>query len=391
MCVALRFYLFRFSKPNICINYIMNTKQNLPHIKLFMIILLMVTAQMAWAQAKKAGSAKTKKSTVGTSGKEKQIWMLTYFRQRYPTRIEINAKGETVEIPLPDPMLIAQLHIALSTDGRHWTPLNDNKPIWEQFMRDQFIHRGADGLWRLIATGGGGSAEEHKNLGPTCLYATSKDFIHWEKDQYLHLMSGVRNDTGALVRNIWAPEFYYDDATKEYTLFWSSTYEDTGWKKSRLWYCKTTDWKTFTTAKVLFAPPYSVIDGTLTKHKDTYYLFHKEEEFGVKTGERRAIRLATSKKLEGPYTVYQGPMNKGQLVPTITEGPSVMPDPVKPGWLLLYDYPMADKYGISSSPDLFHWTIEKNIAMPPDARHGSISRITAAEAKALREAYPNAK
>ncbi|RZK98729.1 MAG: 1,4-beta-xylanase, partial [Pedobacter sp.] len=66
--------------------------------------------------------------------------MLTYFRQRYPTRIEINAKGETIEVPLPDPMLIAKLHIALSTDGRHWTALNDNKPVWDQFVRDQFIH-----------------------------------------------------------------------------------------------------------------------------------------------------------------------------------------------------------------------------------------------------------
>jgi hypothetical protein len=35
------------------------------------------------------------------------VWMLTYFRQRYPTRIEINAKGETVEVPLPNPMLVA--------------------------------------------------------------------------------------------------------------------------------------------------------------------------------------------------------------------------------------------------------------------------------------------
>lgn len=370
-----------------------NVNHHLPRINLLLMLLLFVSANTALAQSKQLQKAAAKVNGIKATGNnsEKQIWLLTYFRQRYPTRIEINAKGETVEIPLPDPMLIAQLHIALSTDGRHWTPLNDNKPVWEQFMRDQFIHRGADGTWRLIATGGGGTAEEREKLGPTCMYATSKDFIHWQKEQYLHLMSGVRNDTGALARNIWAPEFYYDETTKEYTLFWSSTYEDAGWKKSRLWYCKTTDWKTFTTAKVLFAPPYSVIDGTIIKHKDNYYLFHKEEEFGVKTGERRAIRLATSKNLEGPYEVYNGPMNKGQLVPTITEGPSVMPDPLKPGWLLLYDYPMADKYGISSSPDLFHWTIEKDITMPADARHGSVSRITAAEAKALRAAYPNTK
>lgn len=328
-------------------------------------------------------------SQVGDNKKE--IWMLTYFRQRYPTRIEINAKGETIEVPLPDPMLIAKLHIALSTDGRHWTALNDNKPVWDQFVRDQFIHRGSDGLWRLIATGGSNDAESRKKYGPSCTFATSKDLIHWKFEESLYLMKDVKDESGKLVNNIWAPEFFYDEAEKEYTLFWSSTYEDTGWKKSRLWYSKTKDWKTFTTAKVLFSPPYSVIDGTLIKENNTYYLFHKEEEFGVKTGERRGIRVATSKSIEGPYQIFNGPLNKGQIAPTITEGPSVMKDPLKKGWLLLYDYPMADKYGISTSKDLMNWKIEENISIPPDARHGSVSKITAAEAEALKIAYPSAK
>lgn len=341
-----------------------------------LLLLSLIAAKPAQSQ-----SEKTKKKT----------WVLTYFRQRYPTRIEINGKGETVEVPLPNPMQVEQLHMALSTDGRHWTPLNDNKPIWSQFMRDQYIHRGADGLWRLIATGGGASAEDRKKYGPTCTFATSKDLINWEFNQRIHLMKDVRNESGQLARNIWAPEFFYDEASKEYTIFWSSSYEDAGWKKSQLWYCKTRDWKEFTTAKVLFAAPYSVIDGTLIKDKDTYYLFHKEEEFGQQTGERRGIRLATSKTLEGPYEIHQGPLNKGQIAPTITEGPSVMKDPIKAGWLLLYDYPMVDKYGISSSSDLFNWKIETEISMPEDARHGSVSEITEKEARILLKAYPSNK
>ncbi|MFD0793622.1 glycoside hydrolase family 43 protein [Mucilaginibacter litoreus] len=350
--------------------------------KIVTLILIITCFHTSFAQTSGINQAIDKNGT--------QIWMLTYFRQRYPTRIEIDPQGKTVEVPLPNPMLNARLHIALSTDGRHWTSLNNNKPIWDQQMRDQFIHRGTDGLWRLIATGGGGSKEDRQKYGPTCLYATSTDLVHWKAESYLHLMKDIRDENSNMVRNIWAPEFYYDEATKEYTLFWSSTFEDAGWKKSRLWYCKTRDWKTFTPAKVLFAPPYSVIDGTLLKHEGTYYLFHKEEMFGAQTGERRAIRLATSKNLEGPYKVYEGPLNNGQIVPAITEGPSIMPDPVNPkGWLLLYDYPMADKYGISSSPDLMHWTIENNISLPPDARHGSVSQITKQEAQSLLKAFPN--
>jgi hypothetical protein len=318
--------------------------------------------------------------------KGKKVWMLTYFRQRYPTRIEVDAKGNTVEVPLPDPMLIAKLHIALSTDGRHWTALNDNKPVWEQRVRDPYVRRGPDGLWRILSTGGGGSNDREK-VGPGCLYITSKDLIHWQVERPLPLMKDVRNESGAFAGNIWAPEWFYDDQTEAYILFWSSSFKDAGWKESRLWYCKTRDWKTFTPAKQLFAPPYSVIDGTLLKHKGTYYLFHKEEEFGAKTGERRAIRVATSKRLEGPYTIVKGHMNKGQIVPVITEGPTVMTDPLKRGWLLLYDYCMTNRFGVSYSPDLIHWTVEENVSFPSDARHGCVSELTAEEANKLIEAY----
>jgi beta-xylosidase len=64
--------------------------------------------------------------------------------------------------------------------------------------------------------------------------------------------------------------------------------------------------KTLTSAKVLFAPPYSAIDGTLLEPNGIYYLFHKKEEFGAKTGERRAIRVATSNSPEGPYKTIEG-------------------------------------------------------------------------------------
>jgi len=355
--------------------------------KFKLLILLLISFTGAVAQIKKESTSED----VGAIEpfkieKGKKVWMLTYFRQRYPTRIEIDAQGNTVEVPLPDPMLIAKLHIALSTDGRHWTPLNDNKPVWEQFMRDPYVRRGPDGLWRILSTGGGGRNDREK-VGPSCLYVTSKDLIHWQVEGSLPLMKDVRNDSGAFAGNIWAPEWFYNDKTKEYILFWSSSFKDAGWKESRLWYCKTRDWKTFTPAKVLFNPPYSVIDGTLLAHKGTYYLFHKEEEFGVKTGERRAMRVATAKNLEGPYSIMEGHLNNGQIVPVITEGPTVMKDPIKPGWLLLYDYPMANGFGASYSPDLIHWAVEEDVSFPSDARHGCVSQLTPEEAKTLMKTY----
>ncbi|GAB3756543.1 glycoside hydrolase family 43 protein [Spirosoma pomorum] len=355
--------------------------------KLALFFTILLGYVSAFAQTSKEPASTNKLATEQFTIKNGEpVWMLTYFRQRYPTRVEIDAKGNVVEIPLSDPMLINKLHIALSTDGRHWIPLNDNKPVWEHHMRDPYVRRGPDGLWRILSTGGGRGLDREK-VGPSCLYVTSKDLIHWQEEGTLPLMKDVRSDSGTLARNIWAPEWFYDDKTGDYVLFWSSSFKDAGWKESRLWYSRTRDWKTFTPAKVLFAPSYSVIDGTLVKQGGTYYLFHKEEEFGAKTGERRAIRVATAKNLEGPYRIIDGHLNQGQIVPVITEGPTIMKDPIKPGWLLLYDYCMTNRFGASYSPDLIHWTVEEDVNFPSEARHGCVSQLTSDEANALLKTY----
>lgn len=341
-------------------------------------------AELSAEDKSQPSSTLSSKNTASTQNS----WLLAYFRQRYEGRVEIDAEGRAHQVPLPDPMKEERLHLAISTDGRHWTPLNDNRPVWSQWLRDPYLGHGADGVWRLLATGGRvASRPGETNLGPACLYATSRDLIQWENVKSLRLMKDVRDPAGRLARNIWAPEWFLDRATGEFVVLWSSSFEDAGWKQSRLWFARTRDWQTFTPAKELFHPPYSVIDGTLLEHDGTYYLFHKEEEFSPKTGERRAIRLAISDRLEGPYRIHEGPLNGGQIVPVITEGPSVMPDPLKPGWLLLYDYCMTNDYGVSSSPDLVRWSIENRVALPPDARHGSVSRLSSAEAALLRSTF----
>jgi len=318
---------------------------------------------------------------------DKGTWVLAYFRQRYEGRVEIDAQGKEHQVPLPDPMAVEQLHLATSQDGRNWTPLNDNKPVWQQRLRDPFVRRAADGMWHLMGTGAGRLRKpEDRDAGPVCLHAVSKDLITWDLAEALPLMKGVKDDEGRSAGNIWAPEWFADPKSGDTILLWSSTFEDTGWKKSRLWYSRTKDWKTFTPAQVLFAPPYSVIDGTLLEKDGKYYLFHKEEEFSRATGERRAIRVATADSVEGPYTIHEGPLNKGQIVPVITEGPGIMPDPQGSGWLLLYDYCMTNRFGLSSSKDLFNWTIEEQVNFPADARHGSAFKVDGEELGKLKAA-----
>ncbi len=299
------------------------------------------------------------------------LYVLAYFRQHYGSRVEVDASGVVGTVELPGEAFESEfLHLAWSRDGRHWSALNNNQPICDQWMRDPFINRGADGLFHLVATGGGGRRN--------CLYGVSPDLLGWEF-RSLPLMESVPQ-----ANNIWAPEWLHDATTGDYLVFWSSSFADAGWKESRLWSCRTRDWREFSAPRVMFAPPYSVIDGSLWKHEATHYLFHKEEEFGAKTGERRAIRLATSDSLDGPWQIHDGPLNGGQIVPVITEGPAILADPQKNGWLLLYDYCMGNDYGISRSDDLVHWESETEVSLPAGARHGSVIAVTEAELARLK-------
>lgn len=305
------------------------------------------------------------------SSSTQSLTILAYFRQHYGTRVEVDAQGRISEVQLEGAAFQSEyLHLAWSRDGRNWSALNDNKPMFDTWMRDPFVGRGADGLFHLVATGGGGKRN--------CLYGVSSDLISWET-RALPLMESV-----AEANNIWAPEWFFDENSGETFVFWSSSFADHGWQESRLWSCRTRDWRTFSAPRVMFEPPYSVIDGSLWKHEKTYYLFHKEEEFGALGGERRAIRLATATALDGPWQIYDGPLNNGQIVPIITEGPAIMPDPQGAGWLLLYDYCMSNDYGLSRSSDLLNWQGETDVSFPDGARHGSVFPVSEAELARLQ-------
>ncbi len=52
---------------------------------------------------------------------------------------------------------------------------------------------------------------------------------------------------------------------------------------------------------------------------------------------------------------------------------------------------MADRFGISSSKDIVKRSIDKDVFLPADARHGSVSRLTKEEAQTLLMRFPGNK
>lgn len=304
-------------------------------------------------------------------------WIFAYFRQLYDGKLDVGPQG-LYTIPLTDEKLSKEtLHLAWSRDGRHWTPLNDNRPTvpfngrtW--WLRDPFVGRGPDGAFHLTATGG----DSPRDL----FYARSPDLIHWEEPISLPVMASVPQ-----ARNVWAPEWVWDAGRAHYLLVWSSSFGEHGWDDSRLWCAHTTDWKTLSAPQVLFDPGYTVIDGTFIQKDATWFLIVKDERFGIPHGEHRFLQVATAPDLMGPYTVQTGPIHDGTA-----EGPAVLDTGKADGpsrWLLLYDRCHANAYAAAESEDLLHWRTVEDVSFPHGARHGSVVRVTEDELAALRQAF----
>ncbi|MGA2408126.1 MAG: hypothetical protein ABSF81_15435 [Bacteroidales bacterium] len=88
------------------------------------------------------------------------------------------------------------MYLALSTDGYQWEQLNNGQPVLiphvgsQNLMRDPSIHKGADGIYRVVWTTG------------------------WAgKD----IAAGVDS-----IGNCWAPEIFFDELKNQLMIFWSS-------------------------------------------------------------------------------------------------------------------------------------------------------------------------
>src|SRR5579885_1972641 len=130
--------------------------------------------------------------------------------------------------------------------------------------------------------------------------------------------------------NTWAPDLFYDDATKEFVIVFASAIPGRfpatdslaqktarGRADHRLYYVTTKDFETYSPTRLLYDGGFCAIDGTITKRGDTYYLVMKDETFYPKPV--RALRVASSTRATGPY----GPASP-TFTDTDTEGPSVL-------------------------------------------------------------------
>jgi hypothetical protein len=277
------------------------------------------------------------------------------------------------------------LHLLLSTNGYQWSTVNQDRSmltpqIGGKLMRDPCLRQGPDGRFHLVWTTGW-TVGQGKVIG----YANSTDLIHWSEQKGINLM-----DHEPQTRNLWAPELFYDEAKAQWLIFWSSTIPgrfpqtdgsgDDGYNH-RIYGTVTKDFSTFAPSRIFFDPGYNVIDATLFKGTDRFYLVFKDER---KNPLAKYLKLATAPSAEGPFSSISSPFTTNWV-----EGPSAIR--INHQYLVYFDhYASPHYYGAVRSQDLEHWEdCSREMSFPRDHRHGTVLRISAELASRLR-AYSSA-
>lgn len=273
------------------------------------------------------------------------------------------------------------LHLATSSDGLKWEALKNNKSFLtpavgeDKLMRDPCIIDGPDGKFHMVWT----VSWKEEGIG----YANSEDLIHWSEQQFIPVM---KHEPTA--RNCWAPEVFWDESSKQYIIFWSTTIpgrfpetEKTGDDKynHRMYYVTTKDFKTFSDTKLFYNQGFNVIDGTLIHENNEYILFLKDE---TKTPPKKNIRIATSNQLTGNYSKPTEPITGNYWA----EGPT----PIKTGdwWIVYFDKYVDHKMGAVRSKDLKNWEeISDQISFPEGTRHGTVFKVSQQIAENLKRQH----
>lgn len=270
------------------------------------------------------------------------------------------------------------LHLAYSEDGYKWNTLKKDASFLtpevgkDKLMRDPCVIKGGDGLYHMVWT----VSWTDKGIG----YASSKDLIHWSKQEFIPVMAHEEK-----ARNTWAPEITYDEKSKTYMIYWASTIdgkfletkseEEKGYNH-RIYYTITKDFKKFSKTKLLYEPGFNVIDASIVKTDNGFTMFLKDE---TKVPVQKNLKIATSKKLEGPYTKASEPITGNYWA----EGPTAIE--INNEWVVYFDKYTQKKYGAVKQTSKGWEDISDQISFPEGTRHGTVLKVSSEEINALKK------
>lgn len=290
-----------------------------------------------------------------------------------------------------------QIYFATSTDGLHWTDLNDSKPvltsnIGEKGVRDPSLIRSADGktFWILgtdlrIANEKGWNVAMHSGSTSLVIWESS-DLVDWS-EPWLADVAGDIPSAGCA----WAPEAIYDDEHENYVVYWATISPVNDVDKARIYYVTTTDFKEFSAPTMYIDRPgrQGIIDTQIIKVDDSAYKYYRASGDGQ-------ITIEGANSILGDWTAIGNISHLG-LTGRDAEGPILFKFNGVHKWGLLVDlYRRGTGYlplvtEDLSDPNSFTRTDPSKYSLGTSRkRHGSILNITTGELNAVTEKWGSA-
>ena len=275
------------------------------------------------------------------------------------------------------------LHLAYSMDGLKWKALNNDQSFLEpelskdKLMRDPCIILGPDGKYHMVWT----VSWNEKGIG----YANSEDLITWSQQKFIPVMQHEKD-----TRNSWAPELFYDDIENQYLIFWASTVSDSFTNTSeqtedgynhRMYYTTTKDFENFSETKLFVEPGFNVIDATIAKNENEYFMIIKDETLLPEA--KKSLHILFSGNLYDWNVPFSDAISWSWV-----EGPAVTK--LGDDWLVYFDQYRKGKFGALKSNDLENWEdISNAISFPDGVRHGTVFKVSKKELSSLKKYSTN--
>ncbi len=278
-----------------------------------------------------------------------------------------------------------RLHYAVSTDGRHWTPLNGGRRVFEAYCGHPDISQGPDGRWILLGN--------HPERGDVRLW-TSTNLVTWT--HLRDFVADMSDHPGFEPRSPWhgAPKMVYDPAGRQYVMTFHFSdraklreQPENYWSGMKTFVVTSPDLVAFGPARRLFDWDIATIDVILRRDGNVWFAIVKDErhpDSGAAAG--KTIRIARSAAgPEGPWSA-PGPA----LTPNFREAPALIPGPGGRGWILYAEQYPGVAYTQLTAPRLAGpWSAvpAADYRTPPGARHGCMIAISRDVLDALQAAF----
>lgn len=268
--------------------------------------------------------------------------------------------------------------LALSEDGLKWREANGGRPILlpkvgGELTRDPSLVLGPDGVYHMVWT----TSWSDKGFG----VAHSSNLVEWSEQSFVPV-----NEDEPKARNTWAPEIFYDDASKQYVVIWATTieglYPETQVKgdnayNHRMYATTTRDFRSWSKKQLFYNGGFNVIDAFLFKHEGRYGMIVKDET--VEPVAEKNLRVVWSEGgVMGPWGEVGPPFTDNKV--SWAEGPAVIR--VDDRWLVYYDMYNKRRYGAVETRDFKSFS-EVEVSLPAGIRHGTIVAISPAVAAAI--------